>query len=398
MDVLISGASVAGPVLAYWLRRRGFFPVVVERTPRPRLGLGGHAVDLFEPAMEVASRMGLVSALREARTESELLVLERPGRPAAELRLNAVVPAFDDDKHVEILRGELATILHGVTRDDVEYRFGDSIRTLAEDATGVDVTFESGETRRFDLVVGADGLHSRVRELVFGPESEFRHDLGGYFAVFSLPNYRRLVGKIVLHLDVNRMAAVYPVRQTKDARAVLMFRSDTTSQPDHRDVAAQRELVRKTYAGQEWELPRLLAAMDDADDFYLDTISQIRMPSWSRGRVVLVGDAGYSPGPAVGGGTTLAMVAAYVLAHALEEADGDHANAFAVYESRIRDYVRLCRDAAPRVLRNGVPRNRVHRAIAETSLRLLPRLPDRVRSRILAGGISGALSSFALPE
>ena len=144
MDVLISGASVAGPVLAYWLRRRGFFPVVVERTPRPRLGLGGHAVDLFEPAMEVASRMGLVSALREARTESELLVLERPGRPAAELRLNAVVPAFDDDKHVEILRGELATILHGVTRDDVEYRFGDSIRTLAEDATGVDVTFESG--------------------------------------------------------------------------------------------------------------------------------------------------------------------------------------------------------------------------------------------------------------
>src|SRR5690606_26106686 len=282
-------------------------------------GLGGHAVDLFEPAMEVASRMGLVSALREARTESELLVLERPGRPAAELRLNAVVPAFDDDKHVEILRGELATILHGVTRDDVEYRFGDSIRTLAEDATGVDVTFESGETRRFDLVVGADGLHSRVRELVFGPESEFRHDLGGYFAVFSLPNYRRLVGKIVLHLDVNRMAAVYPVRQAKDARAVLMFRSDTTSQPDHRDVAAQRELVRKTYAGQEWELPRLLAAMDDADDFYLDTISQIRMPSWSRGRVVLVGDAGYSPGPAVGGGTTLAMVAAYTLAHALEE-------------------------------------------------------------------------------
>ena len=147
--------------------------------------------------------------------------------------------------------------------------------------------------------------------------------------MFSLPNYRRLVGKIVLHLDVNRMAAVYPVRQTKDARAVLMFRSDTTSQPDHRDVAAQRELVRKTYAGQEWELPRLLAAMDDADDFYLDTISQF---ACRRGRGAGSCSSATrvtrrAPPWAAGPRWRWSLPRT---AHALEEADGDHANAFAV--------------------------------------------------------------------
>ncbi|OQO92025.1 2-polyprenyl-6-methoxyphenol hydroxylase [Saccharomonospora piscinae] len=398
MDVLISGASVAGPVLAYWLHRRGFRPVVVERTPELRVGLGGHAVDLFAPAMTVAGRMGLVPALREADTRTGTLVLERDGRRATEVRLDTLVPALGADRHVEVMRGDLTTLLHRATRDDVEYVFGDSVATLAEDTSGVDVTFESGTRRRFALVVGADGLHSRIRELAFGPERRFTRYLGGYLAVFSLPNYRGLEGRTLLYNGVNRMAVLYPVHRTGQARAVLLFRRARETAAHHRDREAQLRLVREEYAGEGWEVPRLLREMSGADDFYLDSISQVHLPSWSKGRVTLVGDAGYSPGPAVGGGTTLAMVAAYVLAHSLASAPGDHAAAFADYEARIGDYVRRCREAAPRALRNGVPRSATQRAVSEASLRLLPRLPGWLSGRLLSRGVSAALSAFTLPD
>ncbi|PXY18538.1 FAD-dependent monooxygenase [Prauserella flavalba] len=396
MNVLISGASVAGPVLAYWLARAGFSPVVVERTPRPRLGLGGHAVDLFAPAMEVARRMGIVPALREAALPPAAIRLERPGRRAIDTDLADLSDAFADGNHLEVMRGELASTLHDATRDDVEYVFGDSIRTLAEDAGGVDVTFDSGLSRRFDLVIGADGLHSNVRRLAFGPERDFLHHLGGYLAVFTLPDHLGLEGRTVLYNAVDRVVAMYAVPGTGQARAVLLFRAGELAY-DHRDVAEQKRLLRKQFAGAGWEVPRLLDAVDDADDFYLDAIGQIRMDTWTRGRVTLVGDAGYSPGPAVGGGTTLAMAAAYVLARALADARGDHTAAFAAYEHGMRDYVLRCRGVAPRVLRNGVPRSPAHVALTAFSLRLLPRLPRAIRRRALANGASSTLSSFTLP-
>ncbi|NKY36459.1 2-polyprenyl-6-methoxyphenol hydroxylase [Nocardia speluncae] len=397
MDILISGGSVAGPVLAYWLQRYGFSPVVVERTPRPRLGLGGHAVDLFAPASEVMDRMGLLPRLRAARVETSALRYELPDGSSVDIDLRDISDAFADDRHLEIMRGELAAILQEATADRVEYRFGDSITTLAEDDTGIDVTFDSGRTGRFDLVIGADGLHSAVRRLVFGPEAEVSHHLGGYLAVGTLPNYRELSTHTVLYNAVDRIAAMYPVAQTAQARAVFLFRA-TELDFDHRDIEAQRRLLRAEYRNEGREIPRLLDEMDRADDFYLDAISQIRLDSWSRGRVTLVGDAGYAPGPAVGGGTTLAVVGGYLLARALAEAGGAHAQAFSAYERQLGDYVRRCREAAPGVLRRGIPRSRAQLHVNAMATRLLTRLPAALSKRLLAGGASSALSSFDLPD
>jgi 2-polyprenyl-6-methoxyphenol hydroxylase-like FAD-dependent oxidoreductase len=173
-DVLISGASIAGPTLAYWLSRHGFTPTVIERTPALRAGLGGHAVDLFGPSVDVAERMGILPKVLAARTQTELLSFQRPGRSLVEVDLSRLVAGVSA-RHVEIMRGALASILYEATRQDVEYRFDDSIRTLDQDSDGVRVTFEHGAPHSFGLVVGADGLHSNVGRLTFGDESQFHH-------------------------------------------------------------------------------------------------------------------------------------------------------------------------------------------------------------------------------
>lgn len=398
MRILVSGAGIAGSVLAYWLHRHGLCPVVVERTTAPRVGLGGHAVDLFAPALEVVARMGLEAPVRQARTELDALALVRPGKSTVEIAFDDLTPEFADDRHVEILRGELVTLLHDAVRDDVEHRFGDAIRSMRESSGGVEVGFDSGTTERFDLVLGADGLHSAVRRLTFGDADGIMRHLGGYLAVFSVPRHLALADRTTVYNGIDRVAAVYPVRQTGQARAVLVFRRSGPGPQDHHDVLTQQRFVRESYAGEGWVIPDLLDAMEHADDFYFDSVSQVRLDTWSRGRVGLVGDAGFAPGPAVGGGTTLAVVSAYVLARALAEAKGDHTVAFAAYQSQIRDYVRACRAAAPRALRNGIPSSRLHRAANTAALRLLPRLPGWAHRRLLSRGVSHALSEFRLPD
>ncbi|WP_039825658.1 FAD-dependent monooxygenase [Nocardia testacea] len=398
MDVLISGASVAGPVLAYWLDRFGFTPVVVERTASPRLGLGGHAVDLFAPATAVMGHMDLLEPLREASTEATALQLERPGKRSITVDLRDISDAFADGRHLEIMRGELAAILHRATGSRVEYRFGDSIAELTDHGEEVEVRFDSGDHARFGLVIGADGMHSRVRELIFGPERRWRQHLGGYFAVGTLPNYRELAGRTLLYNAVDRIAAMYPVRQTGLARAVFLFRRGEGPEHDPRDIDAQRRLLRGEYRDEGWDIPLLLDEMDRAEDFYLDSISRIRLDTWSRGRVALVGDAGYAPGPAVGGGTSLAVVGAYLLARALAEADGDHSVAFPAYQAQVDAYARRCREVAPAVLRRGIPRSRAQVVFSETAMRVLPHVPRGIRARLMSRSASSTLSSFAVPD
>jgi 2-polyprenyl-6-methoxyphenol hydroxylase-like FAD-dependent oxidoreductase len=294
--VLVSGAGVAGPVVAYWLRRCGFRPTIVERRPALGLGDGGHAVDLFGAAVEVIERMGLLDAVHAARTRTVALSLIRPGRRPVDVDMSALVTGVSS-RHVEILRGDLVNVLHGATRDDVEYMFGDAVTGLTDSEGGVEVTFAHGPPRRFDLVVGADGLHSGIRRLVFGNVPE--HFLGGYLGVFTVPYEIRPRGRMLGYSAVDRTVGVYEVGGDGRARALFMFRSADELDYDHRDSARQRQLLRTAFAGLGWDVPRLLEALDTADDFYFDAISQIRMPSWSRGRVTLVGDAGYCPGPAV---------------------------------------------------------------------------------------------------
>jgi 2-polyprenyl-6-methoxyphenol hydroxylase-like FAD-dependent oxidoreductase len=382
-DVLISGASVAGPTLAYWLCRSGFTPTVVEQTPELRAGLGGHAVDLFGPSVDVAEWMGILPKVLAARTQTELVSIERPGKPPVEVDVSRLVAGISA-RHVEIMRGELVSILYQATRDDVAYRFGDSIRTLDQDGDGVEVTFEHGPPGRFGLVVGADGLHSGVRRLAFGDEAPFRHYLGGYLGVFSLPNYLGLDGRMVAYSAPGKTAAMYPVRQTSQARALFLFRAAEELQYDHRDLQGQRRLLREAFAEQVWELPRLLAELEHAPDFYFDSISQIRMPSWSSGRVTLVGDAGYCPGPAVGGGTALAVIGAYVLAGALRAASGDDATAFRSYEAELREVVRRFRTIGPTTMKTLIPATPLQVWLTTQALRLVPRLPAILQRRLSA--------------
>ncbi|GGS68386.1 FAD-dependent oxidoreductase [Planobispora rosea] len=375
MRVLVSGASVAGPVLAHWLARYGFTVTVVERAPALRKA-GGHAVDLFRPAMDIADRMGLAERIQARRTGTERLAFRTAGgdRPY-EAEVGRLIRIMSD-RHVEIMRDDLSEILYEATRHDVEYLFGDSIAAITEEPGGVEVTFERGPARGFDLVIGADGLHSNVRRLVFGPESRFSTWIGAYLAVMSLPNYLGLRDRMEGVTDVNKLVGMYGGAHLDDARAIFMFRPAAELDYHHRDVGRQKELLRENFAGMGWEVPRLIGEeLDRASTFYFDSITQLRMDTWSRGRVSLVGDAGYCPGPAVGGSTSLAVVGAYVLAGELAEARGDHTRAFPAYEREIGDYVRRSRTFAVGAARRLIPRSRLDLWAMVQGIRLVDHVP-----------------------
>ncbi|MDQ1487072.1 MAG: hypothetical protein QOJ62_2765 [Actinomycetota bacterium] len=328
MRVLISGASIAGPVLAYWLTRGGDDVTVVERAPALRK-TGGHAIDLFRPAMEISERMGVLPRIEARATGTAVLAAHRPwaSRPARidYLKLEKAM----SDRHVEIMRDDLSEIYYDAARDDVEYLFGDQITSITDDG---DVTFQNGAPRRFDIVVGADGLHSRVRRLAFGDDVA-ESFLGGYLAVVSVPKSLAHEGEMTGYFEPDRVAMIYTADHLEDARVVFMFRPAVALDYDHRDVPRQKGQLRAAFAGTSAEVDVWLGEVDGTPTFYFDAITQLEMAGWSKGRVTLVGDAGYCPGPAVGGSTSLAVYGAYVLACELARAGGDHSAAFAAYEA-----------------------------------------------------------------
>jgi 2-polyprenyl-6-methoxyphenol hydroxylase-like FAD-dependent oxidoreductase len=238
---------------------------------------------------------------------------------------------------IEVLRGDLSQVLYDETRDGVDYIFGDRIAELTQDADGVDVTFAGGE-RRFDLVVGADGLHSGLRAMVFGPPEQFVRHLGLVLAFYSVPNEFGLDRWVIDYQEAGRWAGLRPIHDA--ARAIAMFSFPSPDfDIDYRDVEAQKRLVREQMAGFGWLTPRILAHLDDTPDFYLDQVAQVVMDRWHIGRVGLLGDAAFSASPMSGAGTGLALVGAYVLAGELAAADWDPEAGFAGYEARMRSYV-----------------------------------------------------------
>ncbi|MEU8248802.1 FAD-dependent monooxygenase [Nonomuraea sp. NPDC048916] len=396
MRILVSGASVAGPAVAYWLTRYGFEVTVVERAPSLRK-TGGHAIDLFRPAMDIVEKMGLLDPVIAGKTGTERLAIlpEGAGRPV-ELDLSRLFTAVSD-RHVEIMRDDLSEILYDATRHDTEYVFDDSITSISPDG---EVAFERGTARRYDLVIGADGLHSNVRRLVFGPESRFSTWIGAYLAVASVPNHLGLDGRMEVLVGVGRMAGMYGAAHMDDARAVFLFRTPEPLDYHHRDTVRQKELLRGRFAGAGWEIPRLLAELDRTPAFYFDSVTQLRLDTWSRGRVGLVGDAGYCPGPAVGGSTSLAVVGAYVLAGELAAAGGDHERAFPAYEAELGDYVRRSRVFAVNAAKRLVPRGRRDLWTLAQGVRLVGRLPAPLtRAATALGGKAVRLhDSIALKD
>jgi 2-polyprenyl-6-methoxyphenol hydroxylase-like FAD-dependent oxidoreductase len=373
--VLISGAGIAGPTLAYWLGRYGFTPTVVEVAPGLRPG--GQTVDLRGAGRTIIERMGLMSQARERCLPQEgIAYVDATGKHLAEM----TVADFDGDgivSELEILRGDLCELVYEPTADDVEYLFGRHLVALRQDADGVNVEFDDGSTRTFDLVVGADGPHSGVRRLAFGPEEQFVKSLGGYTAWFTAPDEVGLHGWYEMYNEPGGLVvSLRPDTVPGLAKAGLSF----TSPPlwyDRRDVAAQRQLLADRFAGVGWQAPALLKAAGTADDFYFDAIAQVQLDRWSEGRVALVGDAGYCPSPLTGMGTSLGLVGAYVLAGELALAGGDYVRAFAGYETTLRPYVTNAQQLPPGGIRGYAPASRFAIRSRTFSTRLMVSRPLR---------------------
>jgi 2-polyprenyl-6-methoxyphenol hydroxylase-like FAD-dependent oxidoreductase len=366
-DILISGAGIAGPALAYWLHRYGFTPTIVERAPALREG--GYAVDFRGPAhLDLLARMGIRDEVERARTGTgDSFYVNAQGKKLARM------PAEQTGGDIEVLRGDLVRVLYEATRNETEYVFGDSITGLEETVDGVNVTFEHAAPRSFDLVIGADGLHSRVRSLAFGPEQSYLKYLGLQLAIFTTPNYLGLDYNGLVYGEPKRLIVVYSARQNTEARVMLYFTSPPLSY-DRADADRQRSIINEAFAGAGWEAPRLLELMATAPDLYFDSVSTIKMDSWSRGRITLLGDAGYCPSSLSGQGTGLAVVGAYILAGELATAGGDYATAFARYESAMRSYVEGCQKLADSV-GMMVPNNRLLSAIMRLNIRMMAHMP-----------------------
>jgi 2-polyprenyl-6-methoxyphenol hydroxylase-like FAD-dependent oxidoreductase len=360
--VLISGAGVAGPALAHLLAEQGLGVTVVERVAGARSS--GTPVDVRGPALAVAARLGVMDQLRAADTGVGVLrLVDGSGRRIAELRTRRTprpgAPGAPEE--VELPRGDLARILQDAGRDRVEYVLGDRITALEQDDAGVDVTFATGVPRRFDLVVGADGLHSGVRRAAFGPEERFVHPTGLMVATLGIDT--AAPDAVEMHNEPGRALAVHPAHG--QPIAAFMFRSDEVVDPH--DIAAHRALLRRRYAGSRWRAAELVTAAQTGD-LWLDAVSMVRTDRWSAGRVVLLGDAA-SCVSLFGDGSSLAMTGAATLADALAAHPGDHATAFARYQAAHRPRVLPKQAALRRASSLLVPRTRAGLALRDLGAR-----------------------------
>jgi 2-polyprenyl-6-methoxyphenol hydroxylase-like FAD-dependent oxidoreductase len=335
--VLISGAGIAGPTLAYRLARHGFHPTVVERAGALRSS--GSPVDVRGRAVDVAEQMGVMARIRDAATDvTATSFVNATGRRVGRVNMRALQQAAGS-REVELPRGDLAAILYQASRDHAEFVFRDAIVALSQDQHGVDVTFDHAQPRRFDLVIGADGLHSAVRRLAFGPEADFAHHMGLYVATMRLDGLDGLIDggrEVVMYNTPGRAVAIHPSRG--DALAFFAFRSPAVPDFDYRDTAQHKRLLATAFQDGAWRVPELLQRMHAADDLYFDSVSQVRLRPWWHGRVALLGDAA-SCVSLFGDGSSLAMAGAFTLAEELGASPGDHQSAFRRYEASHRTLV-----------------------------------------------------------
>ncbi|WP_437637229.1 FAD-dependent monooxygenase [Sorangium sp. So ce854] len=345
--VLVSGASITGLTLACWLARHGFAVTVVERAPHLRPG--GHALDVRGPALEVAERMGILATLRDRSTRlTGISVVDAAGQEIFRSTESTLTGGRLDSPDVEILRDDLCHVLHEAVGPRVEYLFADSITSLTQDESGVDVTFVAAAPRRFELVVGADGLGSGVRRIAFGPDEQFIRPFGDmYVATFGMPNFLGLERWQVMYQQPGSVGAlVMGLRKDLNARTYLGFNAPGGIEHDLRDVDAQKRLLAGRAAGAGWVIPQIVDHMLRATDFHFYSLSQVRMSRWSRGRIVLAGDAGYAVSLGTGQATSVAMVGAYVLAGELAMHKDDLVGGIAAYEDVLRAYVTRNQDIA----------------------------------------------------
>ncbi len=361
-SILISGAGIGGPTLAHWLKRAGFSPTLVETSPELRTG--GYVVDFWGLGYDIAARMGLLSDInRVGYHMRELKVVDGAGRRAAGFGTK-VFHELTGGRFVTLGRSDLSRLIFDRMKDTSEIIFGNEIVALEEHSGGVDVQFQHGGARRFDLVIGADGLHSGVRKLVFGPQDQFEKSLGYGVAAFEVQGYRPRDEQVYVTYGLpGRQLARFAMHE--DRTLFLFVFSNDYGAPDNatdlksHDLRSQKALLRAAFAEGEWECARILDALDATEDLYFDRVSQIQMETWSRGRVALVGDAAFCVSLLAGQGTALAMTAAYVLAGELSRSGGRHVAAFQAYENLLRPFIAKKQKAAEGFARSFAPKTRL---------------------------------------
>ncbi|MFI9815973.1 FAD-dependent monooxygenase [Saccharothrix variisporea] len=361
-NVLISGAGVAGSTLAYWLARHGYEPTVVERSPGLRSS--GNPVDVRGPALPVVEAMGVLPRLREVATRTTTMrLLDAAGRRVASVGMPAA-----GGGEVEVPRADLAAVLHEAARHDAEFLFDDTITGLHQDDGGVEVAFDRAGPRRFDLVIGADGLHSTVRRLAFGPERDFVRHAGLHVATTPLGERVDHPREVLIQNTPGRLVSIHPGRD--EALLAFIFRGTATG-VDHRDTDAHKRIVTQAYSDLGWRVPQLLQRFQAAEDVFFDAVSVVDLPAWSTGRIALLGDAA-SCVSLLGDGSSLAIAGAHTLATALADHPSDHTAGFGRYESVHRARVTPKQRGLKRSAALLVPKTRLGLATRNLAARLRP--------------------------
>jgi len=331
--ILVIGAGIAGPAVCYWLKRFGFSPILIEKFPTIRKG--GHALDVRGVAIDLVKRMGIYEKICSMRTQVEFgQYVDAQGNILHEEKGERF--CFREGEDVEIIRGDLVEILIEAI-EGVPCHFNQLIDSIKQSDNDVEVQFKDGRTEHYDLVIGADGLHSTTRRMVFDNDEYQLTNLGKYFSVFSIPNYLNLNHTEVQCEANQKLISLTSDKNPKKAEAAFLFAQNDLNKI--RNENEQKQFLCNTFQDFGWETSKILELMSGSDDFYFDSVTQVKMKSWTKGRVALLGDAGYSASPMSGQGNNLAMVGAYILAGELKQAGGNYHRAFNRYNELLHPFV-----------------------------------------------------------
>lgn len=353
MKIAINGCGIAGPTLAWWLQKYGHDPVLFDQSPALRTG--GYVIDFWGTGYDIADKMGLVPGLKEDAYFIKTVRAVTSGGHTTSLLNTSGFHDITNGRYLSIARSDLSKRIYQAC-EGIETRFGTSVVDIRDQGDNVGVKLSDGSQDLFDLVIGADGLHSHIRTLAFGPQEQFENHTGFYVAAFVLLGYNpRDELEYVSHTQPGRQISRVALRDDETLFLFVFSKKFVPHQPV--GEAAEKALLRKIYGNMGWEADAILSRMGEVDDVYFDRVSQIRMPTWAQGRVALVGDAAACASLLAGEGTGLAMTEAYVLAGELHSADGDHEVAFRAYQERLQSYLIRKQDAALKFAGLFAPKN-----------------------------------------
>ena len=337
-EVLILGASIAGLSTAWWMHQLGYQVTVVEKAPQPRVD--GAAVDFKGDTIAVVKRMGLYEQLKKHRLHCDLIEFKNE---ADQTQHSFQLPPGEVDE-IEIERDAFVEVLFTDLKPKVTFLFNTSLTALNETQEGIVAQLANGLTRSFQLVLGCDGVHSTVRKLWFGEEVRYAHFLQAYGSITIVHKLLVREGSQQIYRVPGKSITLNAYNGKTDV--VFNFVSEREIPVDYRDKAPQRQLIMEQFKDQGWRSAELLEELRQSDNFYFVEYYQIKMPSWTKGRVALVGDAAYCVSPAAGRGGSVAMSGAAILADALRKHQGDYALAFDDYDNTFRPFIdRLQADA-----------------------------------------------------